>query len=242
LISKAREGYPMKSYNQAVASLIIMAFLVCTPFAGQALSTPISITNPSFEEHNPWTGTDGHGLWNSSVVGWNESGLNGPETGGTATFLDDLHFTRSNIPDGDNVAYSWGGIISQVLSDTLLSNHTYELKCYIGRMKDTWPFPRYAVQLLAGGDVLVQENSLSPALGQFLLSTLTYTSSFFDVHIGQPLEIRLINFENFDITQKQLIFDHVTLNASPTVVPLPSSIFLIGSGFILLPFRKKIRR
>lgn len=233
----------MRMRNKIAPFFTIIAFLVFIQFVGNAFPASIAINNPSFEDHNPWTMADGNAYWNFSVVGWNLSDLGGPSLRGTINFITDAYISLSKIPDGENVAWSLGGVISQVLSDTLLGGYTYELQCYVGRRKD-FPFPNYAVQLLAGGDVLAEENSLSPSADQFLLSSLTYTSSLSDTQIGQPLEIRLIDYENTPVFPfKQILFDMVTLNASPAPAPLPTSIFLIGSGLILLlPFRQKTRR
>jgi hypothetical protein len=234
----------MKMHNKIASFLTIITFLVLIQFVGNAFPASIAINNPSFEDHNSWTNSDGNAFWNVSVVGWNLSDLGGPSLRGTINFITDAYISLGKIPDGENVAWSVGGVISQVLSDTLLGGYTYELQCYVGRRKDL-SFPiSYAVQLLAGGDILAQESSLSPSADQFLLSSLTYTSSSSDTHIGQPLEIRLIDYENTPTPpHKQILFDMVTLSASQAPAPLPTSIFLIGSGLILLlPFLRKTKR
>ena len=107
-----------------------------------------------------------------------------------------------------NVAWLNGPILSQVLSETLSEGYKYTLQVYVGKRADL-RFSSYAVQLLAGGNLLAQENSLSPKNGQFLLSTVTYTALAGDSYLGLPLEIRLLS------GGIQVNFDMVSLDASP---------------------------
>ena len=145
------------------------------------------------------------------------------------------------IPDGVNVAYSNGGTISQVLSATLTPG-TYTLLVDIGSRLDEPLVANggvYIVELLAGGTILAEDNNtLKPAPGTFLTSTVTYTASANDPLLGQSLEIRLVN----PIGAAQNNYDDVRLSLSS--VPEPTSVLLLGiaSCFGLLARKWLFRR
>ncbi|HEY9852810.1 MAG TPA: PEP-CTERM sorting domain-containing protein [Leptolyngbyaceae cyanobacterium] len=132
---------------------------------------------------------------------------------------------------------------SQILGDVLTAGKAYTLKVNIG---DPFPdeytgegFPGYAVQLLAGGQVIAEDfNTQSFNPGTFITSTVSYTASANDNYLGQALEIRLLNV--LTGTGKEVNFDNVRLDA--TSVPEPTSIFgLLGLGAFgaVSAFKKK---
>ena len=219
-----------------------LALLLClfgvALFGTNAYASLVTINNPSFEENIPEDGGWSQGwwgCWNYEVNGWEVS--EGVWSGGT--FRPSNLVYPNGVPDGLNVAYSnLGGSISQVLTETLTEGYIYTLRVYVGNRLD-WLFPAYAVQLLAGGNLLSEENSLNPQAGSFLLSTLTYTALSNDDWLGLPLEIRLSNEDSSG--NPQVNFDLVTLDASP--VPIPAAVLLLGSGIIgLAGFRMKLHK
>jgi hypothetical protein len=125
-------------------------------------------------------------------------------------------FPGGIVPEGQNIAYSKDGTISQVLSTTLSANTTYILKVDIGHRLDNPVFPGYSVQLRVvrpGMDdiVLATESALSPGLGSFQTSTLSYTANASDASLGMNLKIL------FDVTPVgdfQVFFDNVRLTAT----------------------------
>ena len=200
----------------------------------------ISVINPSFEQNvATLTGSDTHGSWNFSIDGWDISAAN---SGGT--WLPNGTTFSSPVPQGSYVAFSNGGVISQGLGDTIASTGTYTLTVYVGHRNDVWPtvsFPNvpYFIGLFSGAtftgtNVLV--SSYEPvSVGQWKAVTLTYTPSSGDP-IGQQLGIFLYS------AGIQVDFDKISLTRTYEIVPLPTSMLLLGSGLAglgLLRFRRK---
>lgn len=142
----------------------------------------------------------------------------------TGTFVPSAALYPGGIPDGLWVGYSNGGTISQVLTAGL-SLGTYTLLVDIGNRPDL-PFGGYDVELLAGGTLLAHNDTLSPAPGTFLTSTITYIASAGDPLLGQSLEIRLIG------NGVQTNYDNVRLDFAPASVPEPASLMLLGTGSV----------
>lgn len=187
--------------------------------AGSASAVPIVVDNPSFED--PVLGDNG-------FVGF------APEwvVVNSGTFNPLVPFSYTAVPDGDNVAYSAGGNLSQVLSASLEAGLLYTLEVEVGARGDGTPFPGYAVQLLAGGVVLAEDSSLTPAPGTFETSVVTYLAAGDDPLLGQPLEIRLVS------AGQQANFDNVRLDA----IPEPGTLGLLGLGLGLLAGGRRLRR
>jgi hapalindole H/12-epi-hapalindole U/12-epi-fischerindole U synthase len=201
--------------------------LILTAIALSSLPIPlhaasITIANPSFEDRTTADGTatvDGTGLngFGWSVVVTDQVGVFNPST----------QFPLG-IPDGQNTAFTHGPMISQVLSAVLLSDKQYILSIGIGDANNT-SFGGYAIQLLAGGVLLAQDNNtLLPPDGGFVTSTVSFTTLPTNPHLGQPLEIRLLHGG----TGLETNFDHAQLTV--TDVPEPSSVIMLALGSLSL--------
>lgn len=189
----------------------LAAMLFLSAFGGAA--SPVSaglipVVNPSFED--PLLND---GSWVAGAAGWDHSaaGAFNPTA---------VHFTGA-VPDGQNTGFINSGYLRQTLL-TVLQPGEYTLQVDVGNRLDSG-FPGYRIELLAGGSVLAQDNSsLTPALGTFQTSTISYTAAANDAHLGAALQIRLSS------AGVQTNFDDVRLDFQP--VPEPSTAVLMGLG------------
>ncbi|MCK4305730.1 MAG: PEP-CTERM sorting domain-containing protein [Candidatus Eisenbacteria sp.] len=211
----------------SILRLLVYMVAFASPFCvciGQSSAGVITVVNPSFEdyflENGAWT-HNGVGLTGWTVSGSGSVGLFNPL---------ESHFPLG-IPDGENTAYSHGLIISQVLSAVLTANNEYVLTVGIGDAGNA-TFGGYAVQLLAGGTLLAEDdNTLTPLDGGFVESTVSYTALPDNPDLGNALEIKLLALgpeTNFDLVQL-------------SQVPEPSTWVLLGIAAVGL-FRYHLRQ
>ncbi|WP_019509136.1 hypothetical protein [Pleurocapsa sp. PCC 7319] len=188
-----------------------------------------------------------------SVPGWKAYNPNGlltgiPLTPGAVNFTDAgisnvSNFYSEDAPDGKNAGYSFildevgSGVVglSQTLDEQLTANTRYTLQVDVGNpapnpfvRADLSGFPGYRVELVAGGEVLAQDNnSLSIAEGVFETSTVTFTAPEMHSSLGEELEIRLVNIAEtsgleVDNNVKLVDFDNVRLFAETIEPTLPT--------------------
>jgi autotransporter-associated beta strand protein len=184
--------------------------------------TPITITNPGFE-----LPVVEEGLYEQAPTGW--SAYNGAVLGSTVyAYNPSIDDFATEAPEGSNVAgvltLLANGVekgLSQTLSTTFKEGDAYQLTVKVGYSNYFAVNPGYKIQLLAGGTVIAEDdNSLSPAFGQFVTSTLNYVYDPADSGlVNQALQIRLIN-KGLDDIQNEVAFDDVQLSvvlANPEV-------------------------
>lgn len=186
----------------------------------------------------------------------------GNDTVGVLHPLGSPHFP-AGAPEGDNVALVFIGSeigmgpmgLTQVLGDVLQPETAYTLTVEVGNIAsgvalppcdafgffDLDGFPGYQVQLLAGGVVVAEDNnSLAGSIpeGEFLLSTVQFTTGPTHPQLGQPLEVRLINLNQVDTPADpgiEVDFDDVRLIALPVAeLPAASPWGLTTVGIIIL--------
>src|SRR6185369_5234918 len=90
-------------------------------------------------------------------------------TGGTAAGAfnpGSSQYPGSAVAHGQNVAFSDGPTISQLLAESLRPGIRYTLQVAVGDRLDT-PLPTFAVQLWAGGQMLAESSAPRPANGAF---------------------------------------------------------------------------
>jgi hypothetical protein len=213
---------------------IASSFLVIVP-QGQVKAALLTVANNSFETPIV-TAPSGFIFSTGSVGGWTF-------TGGQQGFANPVaahnaggswYGPSPTIPNGNQVAWSNGGTISQTLSATLQANTIYTLGAYVGN-RLSLNFPGYNIGLYAGGNLLASNSGVTPADGTFAPVTFSYTSGI-SVTPGQALEIRLTSLSGF---QGQTNFDNITLDAAS--IPEPSAILgLLGFG--LLGIASKLRQ
>ena len=224
-----------RSFALRVSSLVASGLVFCGVTLGSvqwAAAAPIPVVNPGFEADVLGDGVSTFGF----AAGWTiiGAGIAGP-------FNPAVGHYPGQAPEGSNIAFANNSeIISQTLAETLALNTTYTLQVEVGRRLDLGSSPvNYAVELRGGASVLASESLLSPALGQFLTSTVVFTSGATEPEFGQALGIRLIHAGGGNV---QVNFDDVRLNAQPVAVPEPSTAMLTALGSLSLFFYRWRRR
>ena len=217
----------MNSYLKHETPFLFITFilLILLGIQYQAQATMVFVENAGFEDPSLPNGD-----FVFSVPGWTQTfGLSGTYNLRVEQFPDEA-------PEGENVLFlsgSSGGnrnqpaSVSQILTEVLTINTTYTLQTEVGNRLDA-NFSGYSVELLAGGNVLAIEDSLSPSDGTFETSILSFTANPGNPNLGQALEIRL------SAPGSQPNFDNIRLDA--TVIPIPASVVLFSMGLIGLTF------
>ncbi|MFT5524301.1 MAG: VCBS repeat-containing protein [Pirellulaceae bacterium] len=185
----------------------------------------ITVNNFSFE--NPGNGPNGFG---GNIPDW----VDGDGAGtGAGTFNPTTSRYPLGLSDGDDVAFSNGPSISQVVGANLTAGMRYILQVDVGDRSDS-TFPGFDVQLRAGGVVLAgaDETTVTVPDGGFGTATVEFIAPVGHAQLGQPLEIFLGS------NGGQTNFDNVRLGQQPLSVVLPSTNTTQdfdggGSGFTL---------
>jgi hypothetical protein len=245
------------AYIAAICASVTITVITKIPTANAA---SLSIVNAGFEE--PITGEGDFSI--NVLPGWtlyDPSNLTSATIAGGepiyGAYNPTADFYVNEAPGGINVGYVYltypagSGVvgISQILTSVLTANTKYTLQVEIGNIppvngfSSLGGFPGYAIQLLAGGNLLNQDfNKLSITEGSFVTSSISYITSANNSNLGKPLEIRLLNLLQSDGIEVN--FDNVRLDA--TQVPEPSPILGITLGFVgaslALKKRKMIRQ
>ena len=227
-----------------------LASLLAAFPAPRLSAATLAVSNPSFE--TPATpddsfivsdsaGPDGWSLYNSVPHIYRTFGVLNPN--GTPLF-------NEPVPHGSNVGVTFlleTGVaeagLEQTLADTLQPNTQYLLSVAVGNLADPPGsdmidfngFPGYRIELTAGGVMIAQDNnSLTPAEGEFLTSVILYTTGANPARMYEPLGIRLVNLNGPGV---EVNFDDVRL----TAVPEPSA-YAAALGGAALAFAVANRR
>lgn len=240
--------------------------------AGSVRADLLPIVNAGFEADFAAPGTFPVG----PVTGWDLLDPNGivDFTSDAVGVLNPTEgtFFPGGAPEGNNVALIFlggdigGGTVSlrQILTSVLEPNTRYTLSVAVGNIAsgtgsppfdvfgffDLDGFPGYAVQLLAGGVVIAEDNNGlfgSIPEGEFAESSSVVNIGAAHPQLGQPLEIRLTNLNVAETPENpgiEVDFDNVRLDATSlrgVSAPEPSSLALLAlmGGLAGMRGRKK---
>lgn len=210
----------MQTYWKGSLALAIATTL--TLGAQTASAALISIDNYSFEDP-----MYGDGAFSNLAPGWVVSGDSG-------TWNPTVFQMSQGPTDGSNVGFSNGGSLSQTLSDVLTAGTEYTLMVDVLSRTDGYLHLSSTLQLWTEDDILLASASLGGlAAGVTELLTTTYIATAGDPNLGKNLKIVLVS------GGVQSDWDNVRLDAAPSAVPLPASIWLLGSGLLGLVGMKR---
>ncbi len=205
--------------------LLVCAVALALPssLVSEATADLISVANAGFEAVMlPDGGFTRPDVSEDPIPGWLVLPMVTDTLADGGTFNPTTAQYPNEAPEGQNVAFSsWNGsdtrspaVIVQLLEATLQANTTYTLQIKVGRRLDN-VFPGYLVLLSAGQSALAFDlNSLEPAAGTFLTSTVTFTTGADHPELGQPLAIWMTRYPT-EFGVGQVNFDDVRLDASP---------------------------
>lgn len=189
-----------------------------------AMADGVAIQNASFETTNPLTSIcagAGCAFNSGPIPGWTITGVGG-------SFEPSSTFLNLPLPDGNIVAYSNGGTISQTLTSSLLADTTYTLSVFIGNRLDGLN-NAYTIALDAGSTQICSFSGSSTTVtpkGGFVDETCTFNS-------GSAFPTGLLSII-LSAGGPQVDFDNVSLTATP--ISEASSAALTGSGLLVLLF------
>src|SRR5438445_2885577 len=163
-------GEPVRLLASIFCALMLFRLL-----RAGAWDDSIAIQNASFETTTPLTSPCAGPetcLYNfGPIPGWSN-------TGSTGSFQPSSAYFSLPLPDGNILAFSNGGSISQTLTGiSLLANSTYTLSVDVGRRFDVVA-ANYSISLYDGSSVLCTTSASngSIAAGSFIDATLTCTT------------------------------------------------------------------
>ena len=204
--------------------LLSLSATIVSPCLAHAI--PLVIEDPSFEELGSTLSDGGTGILTASTIPWSgdakTTGLFNPAAG---------EFTVE-VPDGDIVAFSSGGAITQQLSDLVEVNTRYTLRARVGA-RASGLFEGATVELLAGESAVRGTRLASVIPGEFAEVVVEYVTGGSDAAIGLALGIRLRG------DGPVAHFDALRLDATP--LPEPVSALLVALGVTLLAAGRSAR-
>lgn len=198
-------------------NLVILALAASLTWAtGSAFADSISVANPSFEALPAGglnIGCGGSCAYDyGPIPGWNDTGSSGQ-------WIPGGYAGNPNAYNGNVVAYSNGGTISQTVGATAIAGVTYTLSVEVLHRTDV---PIYAlVQLEIGGVVVGTATPVDAGSGTWNDWTVSYTADA--AQAGKSITILLTS------TGVQGDFDDVTLTDN---VPEPSVLSLLTLGLL----------
>jgi|HubBroStandDraft_2_1064218.scaffolds.fasta_scaffold04426_3 hypothetical protein len=204
----------------AVILVLVMCFGVT---CGAAWADNVPVENASFETTNTLNlscGVPTNCLFNiGPIPDWTTAG-----PGQAGSWQPSTTYLNLPLPNGNVVAYSNGGTISQILGATVHPDSTYTLSVYVGDRLDGF-VANYSIALDDGSTTLCSTPAASNgaiAPGTFAAVTLTCSTGA----TIAPGDLAIVLTSG----GSQIDFDDVTLNVVQTPEPASYLLLCIGLG------------
>jgi hypothetical protein len=211
--------------------LLVCIFSFCAALTCGAVRADgvIPVQNASFETSGPLSGCGTGCSYNTGPIpGWTLGG-----SGLAGSFEPNSSTLNLPLPDGNFIAYSNGGTISQTLGISVQADATYTLSVDIGRRLDASGSPKntYSIALDDGSAMLCTTPTTSNSgisAGTFVDVTLTCTTG----SVVTPGLLTIV-LTSGGVGGAQIDFDNVSLAVA---TPEPSAVFLmvVGLGYVAL--------
>jgi hypothetical protein len=209
---------------------VVFVLAVCFAVSGGAAwADGVHVENASFETPNALTSSCGIGCaYNTgSIPDWTIS----TESAQAGSWQPSSMFLNLPLPNGNIVAYSDGGTISQILGVTVQPDATYTLSVDIGHRLDG-NVASYSIALDDGLTTLCSTPTASNGAikpGTFADVTLTCSTGA----AVAPGDLAIVLTSG----GPQIDFDNVTLDAVQTPEPASYLLLCIGLGAMIVFFR-----
>ena len=218
--------------RSSVLSAVVVGFAF---WVGQGISSPLPVLNPSFE--SPLCGATGGVGVICAPANWTLSG----GTGLAGAFFPPSTAWDS-IPDGVQIGWSNGGVLSQDLGVTITPDTVYTLSLWVSQRWTAGSFlPE--IQLLGGSSALLTMNNSNPGGAapttnvdgtyNWVNWTMSWKSPSAGAILGQTLSISLSS------DGAQTDFDNISLDASATPTPEPGVFGMVVAGLLGLVVRRR---
>jgi PEP-CTERM motif len=208
---------------------VIFVLAVCFAVSGGATwADGVPVENASFETTNALTSSCGLGCaYNKGPIpDWTTAG-----PGQAGSFQPSTTYLNLPLPNGNTVAYSNGGTISQILGVTVQPDSTYTLSVYVGDRLDG-NVASYSIALDDGSTTLCSTPTASNGAitpGTFADVTLTCSTGA----TVAPGDLAIVLTSG----GPQIDFDNVALNVVQTPEPASYLLLCIGLGAMVVFFR-----
>jgi len=212
---------------------VIFALALCFGVAGSAAwADNVPVQNASFETTNALNlscGVPANCLFNTGPIpDWTTAG-----PGQAGSWQPSTTYLNLPLPNGNIVAYSNGGTISQILGATVQPDATYTLSVNVGDRLDGFA-ANYSIALDDGSTTLCS----TPAASNGAITPGTFADVTLTCSTGAtvaPGDLAIVLTSG----GPQIDFDDVTLNVVQTPEPASCLLLCIGLGSIVVFFRHR---
>ena len=229
----------MKMIHLRIVTATFLTGFLSLISGGVAWGAAVTVGNFSFEDNSLASG--GYTVNSFASSYWVYSGAALPsQTAYFGAYNPTALQFASGPTNGANTAFLNTGSLTQTLATTLLNNTQYTLSVDVGDRADT-ALGSFAVQLLAGSNVIGTALGVTPSNGSFSTYTVSYFAGAADPFFGLALGIQLVG-NNAYASGYQVNFDNVRLDAVTAPIPEPEIYAMMGLGLGLIGWVRRTKK